>query len=249
MNMTLKSLIVEAWGAALPPERIVGGPKDMDGTCFLVVAKAPVQEDAGRGWKGLGWNGPIWNGVDIDSMRTMLRALLVDRFKLAVHSENRLVSGYALVASKPKLRKADPSNRPGCGEGPGTGGMGRGWKDPRIANPMASRLIVCRNMTLAQFAAELNRFFPGSPPFTDATGIAGRYDMTVNFSPSSLLPGIGVPGIGVPSQGGDAVAPEPNGAISFSEALNGQLGLKLQSRRAMAPVLVIDRVNALPAEN
>ena len=234
INMTLKWLIVEAWGALIPPDRIVDGPKSMDSPCFTVVARASFEEDAVAGW-----NGPVWNGVDVDSMRMMLRALLVDRFKLAAHKEDRLISGYELVAGRPKLRKADLSTRPGCKEGPGADG-----KDPRITNPLATRLITCRNMTLAQFAAELNKLFVELPPVVDSTGIAGRYDMTINFSPSSVLATIGVPGAG-----GDATASEPNGAISFSEALNQQLGLKLQSRKLMAPVLVIDHVNEMPTEN
>jgi uncharacterized protein (TIGR03435 family) len=234
VNMTLRMLATEAWGALIPPDRIVGGPKSMDATCFLVVAKAPVQEDAVAGW-----NGPVWNGVDIDSMRMMLRALLVDRFKLATHTEDRLISGYELVAVKPKLRKADRSNRPGCKEGPGADG-----KDPRMTNPVASRLITCRNMTLTQFAAEMNKLFVELPPLMDSTGIAGRYDMTINFSPARL-----VENIRVPSAGGDAVASEPDGAISFSEALERQLGLKMQSRKVMAPVLVIDHANEMPTEN
>jgi uncharacterized protein (TIGR03435 family) len=48
----------------------------------------------------------------------MLRALLVDRFKMAVHYEDRPVDVYTLVAAKPKFRKADPSNRTGCTNGP-----------------------------------------------------------------------------------------------------------------------------------
>jgi len=234
INMTLKWMIVEAWGALISPDRIVDGPKSMDSPCFTVVARTPFEEDAVAGW-----DGPVWNGVDIDSMRMMLRALLVDRFKLAAHQEDRLISGYELVAAKPKLRKADPSTRPGCKEGPGADG-----KDPRTTNPLLPRLITCRSMTLAQFAAELGKLFPGLPPVVDSTGIAGRYDMTINFSPSSVLAGIAVP-----AAGGDAVAAEPNGAISFTEALNQQLGLKLQSRKVMAPVLVIDHVNEMPTDN
>ncbi len=238
VHMTLKELIVEAWGARIAPGRIVGGPKFIDETCFTIVAKAPIQEDSLAGANADGWNGPVWNGVDIDSMRMMVRALLVDRFKLAAHQEDRLISGYDLVAGKPKLRQADPSTRPGCKEGPGADG-----KDPRIRNPLAPRLITCRSMTLAQFAAELNELFVELPPVMDSTGIAGRYDMTINFSPSRLLASVGVPGAG-----GEA-ASEPNGAISFAEALNRQLGLKLESRKVMAPVLVIDHVNEMPTEN
>ena len=235
VDMTLKGLIQEAWGD-LNPSRIIGGPKSMDETQWVVVAKAPRTELAGGG---------IMNGVDINTMRMMLRALLIDRFKLAAHTEDRLVSGYALVAAKPKLRKADPANRAGCKDGPGADG-----KDPRLTNLAASKLVTCRNMTLAQFATALSAWNPeetilfGFPPVVDATGIDGRYDMTIHFTPPLMFQNIGVP-----AANGDAVASEPDGAISIFEALQKQLGLKLESRKVTATVLVIDHVNESPTEN
>ncbi len=232
INMSLQGLIEEAWGE-LKPHRIVDGPKLMDTTRWAIVAKAPVEQDAIAGW-----NGPVWNGVDVDSMRMMLRALLVDRFKLAAHYEDRMVSGYALVASRPKLGKADPANRAGCKEGPGADG-----NDPRLANPLASRLVTCRNMTITQFAGKLSILLFGDAPVIDSTGISGRYDMTINFTPPSAF----AKAVGT-NAGGDAVASEPNGAISIFEALS-KLGLKLQSRKVMASVLVIDHVNEVPTEN
>lgn len=237
ITMTLKDLIWEAWGN-LNTDRIVGGPNFMGTTVWVVVAKAPTQDDSS------GWNGPVWNGLDLNSMRMMLRALLRDRFGLETHAEDRLVSGYALVAAKPKLRKADPSNRPGCKEGPGADG-----KDPRIANPVASKLVTCRNMTLAQFAAELskptgeeNPILFNFPPVVDSTGIDGRYDMTINFTPPAAFPNLA-------TTVGDAVASELDGTISIFEALDKQLGLKLKSQKVAAQVLVIDHVNETPTEN
>ena len=93
----------------------------------------------------------------------------MDRFKLAAHLEDRSIDGYELAAARPKLKKANPANRPSCKEGPGDDG-----KDPRLTNPFATRLITCRNMTLTQFAEQLNGFFPGAPPMTDATGICRK---------------------------------------------------------------------------
>lgn len=260
INMTLRGLILETQGD-VNTHRIVfasksgddrasaedkasgdktSGDKALDSPCWQILAKAPAQEDAVTGW-----NGPVWNGVDIDSMRAMLRSLLEDRFKLAAHTEDRPVPGYALTAGKPKLRKADASNRPGCKEGPGADAKGPNWKDPRLANPLASRLLTCRNMTLAQFAAELNRSSTGAGgPVVDATGIDGRYDLTINFSPPSAFMNAASP-----KAGDDAVASEPTGAISIFEALSSQLGLKLQSREVPTPVLVIDHVEEKPTEN
>jgi uncharacterized protein (TIGR03435 family) len=168
-------------------------------------------------------------------MRMSLRSFLVDRFKLAAHLEDRPIDGYMLVAAGSKLKKANPANRPSCKEGPGDDG-----KDPRLTNPLATRLITCRNMTLTQFTDQLNGFFPGSPPIADATGIPGRFDMTINFSPAGLVQAVaGEPG-GVS---------EPTGAISLFDALKGQLGLKVETRKVRAPVLIVDHVNATPTEN
>ena len=89
-------------------------------------------------------------------------------------------------------------------------------------------------MTLARFAEELNGLFPGSPPLSDATGISGRFDMTISFSPVGLV---------------QSAAGEPDGAISLFDALKGQLGLKVERRKVMAPVLIVDHVNATPTEN
>lgn len=235
INMTLRQLIWESWGAPFDFSRFIIRANGMDSPCWQVLAKAPVEENALGTPNPGGWNGAIWNGVDLDTMRMSLRSFLVDRFNLAAHLEDRMIDGYALTASGPKLKKANPANRPSCKEGPGDDG-----KDPRLTNPFVTRLITCRNMTLAQFAAQLNGFFPGSPPMTDATEISGRFDMTIGFSPQGLVQA-------APTEAGQPS--EPTGAISLFDALNGQLGLKVKSRKVLAPVLVVDRVNETPTEN
>jgi uncharacterized protein (TIGR03435 family) len=234
VNMTLKGLIQEAWGA-LNPDLIVGGPKSMDTTRFVVVAKAPAPELT---------DGPgVWNGLDIDVMRMMLRRLVVDRFKLVTHTEERLAPGYALVAAKPRLRAAAAGNHPGCKEGPGPDG-----KDPRIANFMAGRLVTCWNMTLSEFAAELTNFgwgyLPPSPAVLNDTGIDGRYDLTVSFSDFGLFRNNATPAAGT-----DSLASEPSGVIPLFVALERQLGLKLEARKVPSPVLVIDHVEEMPTDN
>jgi len=234
IHMTLKGLIQEAWGD-YNGGLIAGLSKPLESSRWSIVAKAPATD--------LSSNGAVFNGIDIDSMRLMLRALLVERFGLVAHTEERPVSGYALVAARPKLRKADPANRPGCKEGPGADG-----KDPRIRNPIASRLVTCRNVTIAELANQIPAISAGYmhdyPKVQDATGIAGRYDITLNFSPWNAIPNNAAPG-----SGSDGVASEPNGVISLYEAVQRQLGLKLEVRKVPAPVVVIDHVNETPSEN
>jgi uncharacterized protein (TIGR03435 family) len=53
--------------------------------------------------------------------------------------------------------------------------------------------------------------------------------------------------------GGDvaqqSAASDPSGAVSLSDAINKQLGLKLASQKRLMPVLEIDHIEPKPAEN
>jgi uncharacterized protein (TIGR03435 family) len=188
--------------------------------------------------------------IDFDTVRLMLRALLVDRFKLKTHTEDRPVSAYTLLAAKPKLTKADPSNRTGCKEGPAPAA-----KDPRNANPVLSRLVSCQNMTMAQFADRLQGLASGyiHAPVADDTKIDGAWDFSFNFSPIGALQGGGGDrgGDAGPSAGagGALAASEPSGALSLLDALPKQLGLKLELQKRPMPVFVIDHVEEKPTDN
>jgi uncharacterized protein (TIGR03435 family) len=77
----------------------------------------------------------------------------------------------------------------------------------------------------------------------ESTGLPGRYDLSINFTPPSAIPNIGIPNTG------ETAPPEPDGKISLFDALKSQLGLKLESRKVRAAVLVIDHVNDEPSDN
>jgi uncharacterized protein (TIGR03435 family) len=140
------------------------------------------------------------------------------------------------------MAKADPTTRTGCYEGPGPDG-----KDPRVANPLLSRLLYCRNMTMAQFADQLPLQANGyvHSAVLDKTGLADAYDFTLSFSGIGILQN-SLQGPGQPGAGGAA---DPNGALSLSDAVSKQLGLKLELEKRPAPVLVIDHVEQKPTEN
>jgi uncharacterized protein (TIGR03435 family) len=152
----LKMLIQVAWSIN-GDEMLAGVPKWMESARFDVIAKAST-------------SGPDPQ-VDIDALRLMLRALLEDRFKLKTHTENRPLEAYTLTAVKPKLKKADPSNRTSTKEGPAPGA-----KDPRETNPVLNRVVTFQNTTMAQFAEQLQRVAGGyiHSPVMDATGSMAR---------------------------------------------------------------------------
>jgi len=233
-GIPLKFLVEQAWN--LTDDMLDGMPKWMDTDRYDLVAKAPVGD------------------VDIDDLWIMVRALLVERFKLTMHTEDRPVTAYTLVAVKPKMKKADPASRTKYKEGPAAHG-----KDPRDKNPILSRLVTCQNMTMAEFAAKLQTIASGyiHSPVLDATGLEGGYDFTLSFSavgltqrPPGAVMGLapGLPGAPPPADTG-VQASDPSGAVTLFEAIEKQLGLKLEAKKRPVPILVIDHAEQKPTEN
>jgi uncharacterized protein (TIGR03435 family) len=235
-GVTMKMMITLAWDIN-DDELLAGAPKWLDSTKYSLTAKASNAISGPA-------NAPQ---VDIDDIRLMLRALLIERFKIATHTEDRPVTAYTLVADKPKLTKADPANRTGWKEGPAPEA-----KDQR--NAILARMVTARNMTMAQFAEDLQRMANGyiRTPVLDATGLDGAYDFTLTFTPIGLLMG-GPGGRGgdpaAQAGGGAPAAADPTGGLSLFDAVNKQLGLKLEARKRTMPVLVIDHIEEKPTDN
>src|SRR4029077_11779443 len=99
-----------------------------DDTKYSIVAKTSTAVS------GVGQN----QNVDIEALKAMLRQLITERVQLKAHSEDRPVPAYALLADKPKMAKADPSNRTGFKEGPPAG-----QSDQR--NQILGRMVTVRN--------------------------------------------------------------------------------------------------------
>ena len=244
-GMTLKSLIQQAWNL-YGADMVVGAPKFVDSDRYDITAEATTygpDPDSALG----ATEGPRFQVIDQDSINVMLRNLLVERFKIQYHMEERPATAFVLTAMKPKLKKADPANRTGFHEGPGADG-----KDPRISNPAASRLVTCENMTMKQLAQNLPMIAGGYIQGTtvyDETDIEGGFDFTLSFSGAGMIGrprpgGRGGEGLGISNEASD-----PNGAISVFEAIEKQLGLKLQPTKRPTQVLVIDHIEPKPTEN
>ena len=182
------------------------------------------------------------NLINYEDLRSMMRALIEERFQMKWHMEDRPVTAYTLVAVKPHLKPTtDPTERTRCKEGPGPDG-----KDPRITSPILNRLITCQNMTMEQIGDELQHVANGYIYNTvqDGTGLKGSYDFTLSFSSADkILPTTGG------GAGGDSSSSDPNGALSVFDAVSRQLGLKLEKTKRPYPVLVIDHMEPTPTAN
>lgn len=234
-GFSLYGMIRQAWDINTPPgEEIPGTPKwlNRDSPRFDIVATVPAAATAS--------GTQIYN----DDLRAMMRALLVDRFKMVTHYEDRPMDAYTLVADKPKLKKAAPSNRTGCKWGPSGAQRNLGDGPTTVAT--------CQNVTMAQFVEQLQSIAPTyiSYPVLDATGIDGAWDITLTFSAlnSNLAGGGGARGGGPPSAGSGGLS-DPNGEISLFSAIDKQLGLKLEMHKRPEPVLVIDHIEEKPTAN
>ncbi len=231
---SLRILIATAWDIDWDHgDSMIVGPKFLDSTLIDINAKTSTTT-----------NGTAAPGSDFlgDDLRLMLKSLLIDRFRMATHFEDRPTRAYTLVAARPKMNKADPGVRSACKEAHAA------EKDPRDSNPQLSRLVDCRNVTMTQFAHQLQILAPDylANEVLDATGLSGAWDFTISFSRASQLDG-DTTGNGAVAETGSAT--EPVGGLSLFDAVHRQLGLQLQLRKRMLPTLVIDRMESQPKEN
>jgi bla regulator protein blaR1 len=186
-----------------------------------------------------------------DQMRLMVQSLLADRFKLAVHFETRVVPVLALTLERPG--RTGPKLRPHA-EGPAcdvTVSLPAKGSPPsippvypqvcdvqgRYRMPDHSILYGSRNTTVPLLAKALPLIGNLSRPIVDRTGLIGRFDYTLLFTPESDA-----------APGTDAAAPPDAEGTTFLQALKDQLGLKLTRTKAPLAFLVIDHVE-LPSEN
>jgi uncharacterized protein (TIGR03435 family) len=156
-----------------------------------------------------------------DQVKVMISKLLADRFQLKFHHDKRELSAFVLTVGKdgPKLKPSQPNgNLHGIG----------------IQAAPTGALMFANNSPIPAFTSFLQSLVLDRP-VVDQTGLTGRYDITVTFTPDdSLFNGqpIGVP---KPAEG---VEPAP----SLFEAIQEQLGLKLTAQKTQVDVLAIDHV-------
>ena len=172
----------------------------------------------------------------------MMLGLLVDRFKLAYHYEDMPVDAYTLMAVKPKLAKANPENRTGC---------------TRQVVLGATPELVCQNITMAQFAEQIQSYEPSIFfPTADGTGLEGAWDFRLTYNPELYIGSLlqqafanarARAGVDAPAPSAEAAA--PTRSVSFFDAIEKQLGLKLEMHKRPEPVLVIDHIEEKPTDN
>jgi len=155
-NVTLKRLIVEAYG--VQPPQVFGGPKWLDESEYDVEAKAG-------------------QAVSKEDLRKMLQALLVSRFHLAIHRETRELKVYELVVDKggPKIQPVKD------GEGtPAPLGSRHFHGD---LQQLADLISIQLTIPAATEDPSRPAIASGPPvPVFNRTGLTGTYDFNLDMS-------------------------------------------------------------------
>jgi uncharacterized protein (TIGR03435 family) len=233
LNRTLKQLVVQAFG--VQDYQVSGGPPWSTTDFFVIEASAGREATTAE-------------------INAMLQALLRDRFALRTHAETRETPTFVLSLARAdgrlgaglkrtsdecvkeiEARKAaplppgvitssilgpasglsEPPTTPRCG---GTTMVSRG-------NAGSTLLFGGQEMRslVSRISSEL------SAPVIDRTGLDGLFDITLEYTPARQSTGL---------DPNSSDAPPP----PIANALQQQLGLKLEKQTASLPIVVIDSV-------
>jgi uncharacterized protein (TIGR03435 family) len=211
VNMPLRRIIATAYELQLEEFRLVGDQpllaERFDITATIPETASPRQVPA------------------------MLRALLAERFKLAVHTETRDASVLALTIERGDGRLG-PNLRQAAFDCAAAETAGRAIPPPEPGQPPIceseiSDRIKGRGQPLSSLARMLTMFMQRR--VLDKTGLIGGFDFDLQFE-------------------GAAAGPSVDASSALVTALEDQLGLKLQSTRAPVDFVVIDAIER-PAAN
>jgi uncharacterized protein (TIGR03435 family) len=239
-NATLKTLLTIAYDVK---NYQVNGPAWLDTERYDIIAKVP-------------------EGATKAQVNMMWQNLLKDRFGMVVHHESKEFQVSELVVAKggPKLKETtlDPNAPPpppptGPPQGPPKLDQ-NGF--PEMNGPGLLMLIqagatggpvghmVARAQPLSGLASmlgnQLNR------PVVDKTGLTGKYDFNLEYTPD--LSGMPPPPPGLAGPGAPSTEASTPGS-NIAAAIEQQLGLRLVGSKDKLDVVVVDKAERVPTEN
>jgi uncharacterized protein (TIGR03435 family) len=187
-HLTLRDLIARAY--EVDESEVAGGPTWINSDRYEIDAR--VEKPAGR-----------------ERMLGMLQQLLAERFRLKVHRESKMVPRYLLLVGRngpkfgPHFHAADA---PAAGSSPGKREELKGYTMARLAFFLSDN----RDWWDRDAADGAN-----PPPVLDQTGLAGAYDIMLNWTSRR----------------------------DWLAVFEQDTGLKLELRRVSAEMVVVDRAS------
>jgi uncharacterized protein (TIGR03435 family) len=210
------------------PERIEVGP----GSVTMRNVRLPgcirwaysVREDqvSGPAWMNDVWfeiTGKAAGPATPMELRTMMQTLLAERFKLTLHRQTKEMSALVMTVSK-------GGHKMKAVETEGSPSFQTGKLNLTGSGALLSQLT--------DFLSKEIRF-----PIIDQTGLTGRFDyfLDINAYVTEEMKKEGNNG------------PPPDAPTIVAMALQSQLGLKLDSKKAPVEILIIDTLDKTPTEN
>ena len=206
-------------------QRQHGSVTDINVTLRFLI----LQANELRGFQVVG--GPAWIDqarFDVEAkapaipnpdLHAMMRSLLEERFQLKVHRETRALSVFLLsVAEGGSKMRSSSAGPPG---GPISTRTNAGAAGGEIVASGVGIALLANTLT-----SEVGR------PVIDKTGLTGRFDINLKWSPSASRNARSAPGGLDPAN-----VPKPSAVFT---AIREQLGLKLEAGTAAVEMLVID---------
>jgi uncharacterized protein (TIGR03435 family) len=232
INVSLRELIRLAFGVQVAQ---IAGPDWIRTERFDVIAKAEDEPAALA-------VGPS------QRLLAMLRRLLTERFALAVHHEAREQAIYALLTMRTDDRLG-PQLRPSSTDCRALPARDATWTLPPTPRSPGARpdcdlaagpgRFVAGGVPMARLASALSPFV--ARVVIDRTSLAGLFDFDLSWTPEGLPPRSPEAAAANQPIRLNGVEIDPNGPDLFT-ALREQLGLRLDSTRGPADLLVVDRI-------
>lgn len=166
--------------------------------------------------------------VTPESVKLMLRSLLEERFALVAHDGTKPMPTFALFSgTKAGLKKADVSGVSGChADQKNTEGV-----------PVATVTVNCHKTSMESFASlisglpEATAYIGDNTVVANRTSLEGEWDFAFNFNTRARFVNSNVT------------------ITTLAQALDTQVGLKLQPADVPAAVVVVESVNRIPTPN
>jgi uncharacterized protein (TIGR03435 family) len=190
-------------------------------------------------------NARVPAGATRDDLSVMLQHLLAERFKLSVHHETRDFQRYELAVAKngPKFKEgAAPPPPKDDGGSPAAPPAKR--EPPHLDKDGYPSSVAWTGGGMAIMKDRARMYFPACTmarladmlggqlraPVTDATGLTGKYEISLYWV------------AGEP-------APDSEPGPTIVEAVQQQLGLRLEPKKAPLDFVIVDHAEKTPVEN
>jgi len=164
-------------------------------------------------------------GATRQDVRVMMQNLLIERLQLKVRHERQVVPVYALLLGK-RGPKFQPSSEP---IDPAKQGMFRS------SSGAGSLKLTSVGQTIPQLVSAL--FQQTDHPIMDMTGLAGKYDFTLTFARRT------------DERSATSQDARVDDAPTIFQAVQDQLGLKLEARKMPVDLVIVDSGRSVPVEN